>query len=274
LGTELGQGRPGWHIEDTAIAEHFFGPQYDIHGGAIDLIFPHHEAEIAQMEAVSGREPMVRYWLHSGLLKVGRQKMSKSLGNLVTIREALQTTDYRTLRFWFLSHHYRSSMEFNEAGIPQAKAALQRIESFVRSIESDRDDPENEAKVDEFRSVFYGHLDDDFDTPKALGALFEFIRQQNRLGAMGIRVYEVMREVDTLFDFIVFDWTVADAEIERLVRWRQELRESKRFAEADEIRRRLSAEGVVIEDTDRGARWFRSGEFQERCRIGCLKEIS
>jgi cysteinyl-tRNA synthetase len=130
--TELGPGRPGWHIEDTAITEKFFGAQYDLHGGAVDLIFPHHEAEIAQMEKISGRAPLARYWLHSGLLRVDGAKMSKSLGNFLTIGEMRAQWDRRTLRYAFLSHHYRASMELDAELLRAAQASRKRIESLYR----------------------------------------------------------------------------------------------------------------------------------------------
>src|SRR4051794_22905694 len=126
--TELGPGRPGWHIEDTAITEEFFGAQYDLHGGAGDLIFPHPEAGIAQMEKISGRVPLARYWMHTGLLRVDGTKMSKSLGNFTTIRELRERWDRRTLRYSFISHHYRSSMELTDELLESAQASRKRIE--------------------------------------------------------------------------------------------------------------------------------------------------
>ncbi|MBV9846924.1 MAG: cysteine--tRNA ligase [Kutzneria sp.] len=177
----LGQGRPGWHIEDTAITEALFGPQYDLHGGAVDLIFPHHEAEIAQMEAASRKVPLVRYWMHTGLLRVEGAKMAKSTGNFRTIRDALKVTDFRTLRYAFLSQHYRSSMELNEVTVDNARNARLRVENFARLIDSSRPESEaNVALVERARERFFERLDDDFDTPGALAAVFEFIREQNR----------------------------------------------------------------------------------------------
>src|SRR5207244_2153017 len=129
--TPLGPGRPGWHIEDTAITEALLGAQYDLHGGALDLVFPHHEAEIAQMEAASGKAPLARYWMHTGLLRVGRDKMSKSLGNFVTIRQALEQTDFRTLRYAFLTQHYRTSMELNDETLTNARNGRKRVENFA-----------------------------------------------------------------------------------------------------------------------------------------------
>ncbi|WP_419703521.1 cysteine--tRNA ligase [Promicromonospora sp. NFX87] len=139
--TPLGPGRPGWHIEDTAITEALFGPQYDLHGGAVDLIFPHHEAEIAQMEAASGKEPLVRHWVHTGLLRVDGAKMSKSSGNFLTVRDALAMADYRTLRYAFLSQHYRSSMELSATALEQARSARRRVENFARKVDHSVDEP-------------------------------------------------------------------------------------------------------------------------------------
>ena len=135
--TELGPGRPGWHIEDTAITEKFYGAQYDLHGGAVDLIFPHHEAEIAQMEKISGRSPLARYWMHTGLLRVDGAKMAKSLGNFTTIGRLREQWDRRTLRYAFLSHHYRNSMELSDELLESAQASRKRIESLYRRAAAD-----------------------------------------------------------------------------------------------------------------------------------------
>ena len=255
--TEIGDGRPGWHIEDTAITEHYFGPQYDIHGGAVDLIFPHHEAEIAQIEAASGLEPMVRYWMHTGFLNLRGEKMSKSLGNFQTIRSALETIDYRVLRFYFLRHHYRSAIDMTEASLEQAANGLERIQNFVRHLERERDDAEHADAVAAFRESFCQALDDDFNTPKALGLLYDFLRERNRAGGAGRRVFELMREIDGLFDMLDFGADAGDAEIDRKVELRRKLRAEKRWAEADEVRDQLAAEGIVIEDSAEGTRWYR-----------------
>lgn len=126
-----GRGRPGWHIEDTAITETYFGPRYDIHGGGLDLIFPHHEAEIAQMEAASGEKPMVRYWMHTGFLNVKGEKMSKSLGNFITIKELLEDYSPEVFRFFVLSTHYRSPIDFSHEILEQSKHSLQRVYKFA-----------------------------------------------------------------------------------------------------------------------------------------------
>jgi cysteinyl-tRNA synthetase len=257
--TPLGPGRPGWHIEDTAITESLFGPQYDLHGGALDLVFPHHEAEIAQMEAASGKVPLVRYWMHTGLLRVGGAKMAKSAGNFTTIRDALRTTDFRTLRYAFLSQHYRSSIELNEIAVDQARSARRRVESFARLVDVTR--PESgpgAALVERARARFFDRLDDDFDTPGGLTALFEFIRDHNRSGETpGTGAYAFLREVDDLFDtFDIDDRKVDDGAIDAELERRRELRKARRFDEADAIRQSLQGRGILIEDTPEGTRWW------------------
>jgi len=129
-----GKGRPGWHIEDTAITETEFGPNYDLHGGGIDLIFPHHESEIAQMEAISGNKPFVKYWLHTAFLNIRKEKMAKSLGNFLTIRDMLSKWDKKTFRFFFASTHYRTAIDFSDENIEQAKKGLDRINEFIRKV--------------------------------------------------------------------------------------------------------------------------------------------
>lgn len=257
--TPLGPGRPGWHIEDTAITEALFGPQYDLHGGAVDLIFPHHEAEIAQMEAASGKAPLAHYWMHTGLLRTGGAKMSKSAGNFQTIQDTLRDTDYRTLRYAFLSQHYRSSMELNNVTIDNARNARKRVENFSRLVDrSHPDSGDNVALVGQARVRFFERLDDDFDTPGALAALFDFIREQNRREEVpGPAAYAFLTETDELFDaFDLSDRTQHDAEIEAQLERRRQLRQERRFAEADEIRDLLQTRGIVIEDTPETTRWW------------------
>ncbi|MEV0676392.1 cysteine--tRNA ligase [Actinosynnema sp. NPDC050436] len=261
--TPLGPGRPGWHIEDTAITEAVFGPQYDLHGGAVDLIFPHHEAEIAQQEAASGKVPLVRYWLHAGLLRVDGAKMAKSSGNFLTIRQALELADFRTLRYAFLSQHYRSSMEFTDVTLANARAARRRVENFARLAEPGR--PESTSARDlaeRARERFFAHLDDDLDTPGAVAALFEYVREQNRSGEPpGPSALALLREADGLFDAFDLDRSVAGdggaaGDVEAELALRRELRASRRFAEADRIRDALRARGIVIEDTSDTTRWW------------------
>jgi cysteinyl-tRNA synthetase len=182
-----GRGRPGWHIEDTAITETYFGPQYDIHGGAMDLIFPHHEAEIAQMEAASGKKPLVRCWMHTGFLNVEGEKMSKSLGNFVTIREMLENCDPEAFRFFVLFAHYRTPIDFSDEALEQSRRSLERIRQLINVIEEQLETPgeipaseESSVILVEARGKFLEAMDDDFNTPNALRAVFELVRDVNR----------------------------------------------------------------------------------------------
>ncbi|MDQ5808756.1 MAG: cysteine--tRNA ligase, partial [Actinomycetota bacterium] len=196
--TELGEGRPGWHIEDTAITESLLGPQYEIHGGAVDLIFPHHEAEIAQMESISGRAPLARYWMHTGFLTLRKDKMSKSTGNFFTIRDVLGEVDARVLRFFFLSHHYRSRVDYDPDMLEDAAASLRRIENFWLRLPAD-DTAEPEGAVAEARDAMLARLDDDFDAPGALAVLYEFIREQNRAERPAAGSRRLLEEFDAVF---------------------------------------------------------------------------
>ena len=257
--TSLGEGRPGWHIEDTAITEALLGPQYEIHGGAVDLIFPHHEAEIAQMESISGRAPLARYWMHTGFLTLRKDKMSKSTGNFFTIRDVLGTVDARVLRFFFLSHHYRSRVDYDPSLLETAAASLKRIENAWQRLPA-RDD-EMDPAVAEAHERMLAALDDDFDTPGALAAVFSVIREGNREGGPLGGLRRLLEDFDAVFAVLPRataaggeqddDWI--SAEVER----RQQLRAERKFAEADEIRDRLRDMNVVIEDTAEGVRWHR-----------------
>ncbi len=263
--TPLGPGRPGWHIEDTAITEALLGAQYDIHGGAVDLIFPHHEAEIAQMESISGRAPLAKYWMHTGFLNLRETKMSKSLGNVFTLRDTLRTVDPRVLRFFLLSHHYRSQIEYDPSLLETAAASLRRIENFWLRLPAEDAAAEASPAVEEARASMLGALDDDFNAPGALAALYEFIGEQHRAERPAAGSRALLEDFDAIFAVLPKhdaaagdggpggddDWI--DAEVER----RQQLRAERKFAEADEIRDRLRAMNVVIEDTAEGVRWHR-----------------
>lgn len=239
--TELKKGRPGWHIEDTAITETFFGPQYDIHGAAVDLIFPHHEAEIAQMEAASGKKPLVNFWLHAAFLNVNSAKMSKSRGNFVTAREATEKYGYRLLRFFFISNHYRTAIDFSEKTLEQSKAALERINEFIASIDKNLEDD-----VSSLKAQIVEALDNDFDTPKAFAIIFDYIRK-NRNSA-GKNAYKLFQELDTVFDFFEFE-KIIPQEIQKLLDEREQLRNDKNYAEADKIRQQIEKMGYTVKDT-------------------------
>lgn len=246
-------GRPGWHIEDTAITEKFFGPQYDVHGGAIDLIFPHHECEIAQMEAVSGKKPLVKYWLHTEFLNINKEKMSKSLKNFITIRDVLEKYDGKVLRFFFASNHYRTPINFNYEVLEQSKNALERINDFMRNLKNSKG-KDNLILIKKTKESFIKAMDDDFDTPKAWAVIFDFIKEVNKSGG-GKKSYELMLEFDKIFNVLDLKEKKLDKEIGRLIKEREEARKNKNFEKADEIRKELNKKGVVLEDTKDGIRW-------------------
>lgn len=263
-----GPGRPGWHIEDTAITEEYFGPQYDIHGGGLDLIFPHHEAEIAQMESASGKKPMVRYWMHTGFLNVLGEKMSKSMGNFITIKDLLQEYPPEVFRFFVLSTHYRSPIDFSQEILEQSQNGLKRIYKLTETIEDllESDIPEtgkHDAKHDqllrETRENFSEAMDNDFNTPFALSSLFDFIRDMNReINELNIskntliNIKEFITEIGDILGFeFVLNKSHGDATdelVDILTDVREKLRKKKDYELSDEIRSKLNDLNIVIED--------------------------
>jgi cysteinyl-tRNA synthetase len=223
-----GRGRPGWHIEDTAISEKYFGQQYDIHGGGLDLIFPHHEAEIAQMESLEGKHPMVKYWMHTGFLTVKGEKMSKSLGNFITIRDALKTWNKDVLRYFILLSHYRSPLQATEEGIASAAKALEHI----RAVAKKDTGPDEEG-----RKAFTDAMEADLNTPMALAAI-------QRLAANGD--ISALREYGEILGINFLRETSAPLSV--LHEIREELRAKKQFEVADLIRERMVAAGITITD--------------------------
>ncbi|MGB9659483.1 MAG: cysteine--tRNA ligase [Nitrososphaerales archaeon] len=268
-----GEGRPGWHIEDTAIAEKYLGQQYDIHGGGVDLIFPHHEAEIAQMESISGKKPMVRYWLHTGFLKVEGKKMAKSLGNFITIQDALKRYDVEVLRLFFSSTHYRSPIDFYEKKIEQAKTALEAlyetIDNIRRSVKSMGDLTENEKALErimeESRRRFREAMDDDFNTPLALSCLFDLAKVVNKFFDTQKSINErladdlinTFRELGGIIGILQKEEVKEELpeELRLLIEERERARERKDWKTADEIRKRLEELGIILEDTPQGVKW-------------------
>ncbi|MFH1209858.1 MAG: cysteine--tRNA ligase [archaeon] len=250
--SELGDGRPGWHIEDTAITEKFFGPQYDIHGGAKDLIFPHHEAEIAQMESISNKVPLVRYWLHTGFLNVKGSKMSKSLKNFITIRETLKQYDYKTLRFFFFSVHYRNQIDFSDDTLKQTENTLNRINEFLLNSKNRKGDIDNKL-VNKTKELFLKALDDDFDTPKALAILFKFIRETNKK-TPGQNCYNLLKEIDDIFNIFYFEEIKIPKEIQELVNERELSRKNKDWKKSDELREIIRKKGYILDDTKEGVK--------------------
>lgn len=254
----LGTGRPGWHIEDTAITEAVFGEQYDVHGGASDLMFPHHEAEIIQMETISGK-PLVNYWLHTGLLEVDGRKMGKSEGNFTLIRDFKELWDPKTLRYFFLSRHYRSTIEISDSLLKESASARERVENFYRSLDvSVQETDEQILKLQAFRSVFFDALAYDVNTPEALSALFTFIRAVNRDNEKwGVGLIAVLEEINSVFETFDFS-SIADvsADVASLVELREKYRNGRNFVEADRIRNELKEHySVVVEDTVDGVTW-------------------
>jgi cysteinyl-tRNA synthetase len=263
-----GPGRPGWHIEDTAITEEYFGPQYDIHGGGLDLIFPHHEAEIAQMESASGKKPMVRYWMHTGFLNVLGEKMSKSLGNFITIKDLLQEYPPEVFRFFVLSTHYRSPIDFSQEILEQSQSGLKRIYKLTETIEdlleSDipeigKADTEHEQLLRETRESFLEAMDNDFNTPFALSSLFDFIRDMNReineLNVSKNTLINIKEFINEIGDILGFEFVLnkshgdaTDELVDILTDIREKLRKKKDYELSDEIRSRLNDLNIVIED--------------------------
>lgn len=244
----FGDGRPGWHIEDTAIAEKYFGFQYDIHGGGRDLIFPHHEAEIAQMEALSGKRPMVKYWMHMGFLTVNGEKMSKSLNNFITVKDFTSKHSPRLLRFLFLKSHYRSPVDYSEKNLYQAKKELEKIDEFLKSIKTGK------MKISGFKKDFYKAMDDDLNTPSAIAVIFQLINETNKNGADKKNIIKFLKEIDSFLNFIF--WKEKKKEIPKFVKEaaeeREKARKEKDFNKADELRKKIEEMGYKIEDTDKG----------------------
>jgi len=254
-----GPGRPGWHIECSAMASRFLGEDFDIHGGGTDLIFPHHENEIAQSEGATG-ETFARYWLHNGMVNLGGEKMAKSEGRIVDLATLLDTHGGRALRMLYVRAHYRSPIEYSEELLESAVEALDRLDRFRGRAEAGEPDPES---IDRFIEV----MDDDFGTPQAVSLLFDLVREGNRRLDEGEDVSDVAGAVEEIVAVLGLDDAEAApelelelpvAEIERLVRLREAARDESRFEEADGIREDLEAAGVLLEDGPDGTRWLRA----------------
>ena len=264
-----GPGRPGWHIECTAMSLRYLDYPLDIHGGGQDLIFPHHENEIAQSEAYTGIEPFANYWVHNGLLRLGEDKMSKSLGNLVSVEEALEHYSADALRAYFLSSHYRSPLQYSDEG----SAAMERsFDRFHHALRPDRDGDAGATGDNSgvalspapFQERFTAAMDDDLNTPQAIAALFDLAREINRARDAGQPVaaaQDALRQLGGILG-LTFEGRPAGREelaaqpfIELLVNTRAELRQARQYALADQIRDNLAAQGVVLEDTPNGTLW-------------------
>ena len=269
-----GEGRPGWHIECSVMSKKYLGEQIDIHGGGEDLIFPHHENEIAQSEACSGK-CFSRYWMHNAFLNIDNRKMSKSLGNFFTVREIGEKYDLQVLRFFMLNAHYRSPLNFSADLMESSKNALERILTAVENLKyvaehaSLQEMTEEEVlKLEEtkkFEENFDDSMDDDFNTADAIAAVFDLVKFANTNVAEGSSkaFADALRgKIQSLCDILGIitekKAELLDADIEQLIEERQAARKAKNFARADEIRNELLEKGIVLEDTREGVKWKRA----------------
>ncbi|MDE7282212.1 MAG: cysteine--tRNA ligase [Lachnospiraceae bacterium] len=272
------KGRPGWHIECSVMSKKYLGDEIDIHAGGEDLIFPHHENEIAQSEAANGK-PFAKYWMHNGFLNIDNKKMSKSLGNFFTVRDISEKYDLQILRFFMLSAHYRSPLNFSADLMEAAKNGYERIITCVSNLNyllevsqqddaaSDVCDAQETADIEEakgFIHKFEEAMDDDFNTADAVSAIFELVKFANtKVTELSSKAFisAIKDEIVMLSDIcgliVEKEAEILDSEIESLIQERQEARKSKNFARADEIRDTLLKQGIVLEDTREGVKWKR-----------------
>ncbi len=260
-----GPGRPGWHIECSAMAMRYLGESFDLHGGGEDLIFPHHECEIAQSEACTGK-PLARYWVHNGMVNMGKEKMSKSLGNTLNIREIVKRHDPDALRLWMLGTHYRNMIEWSEERVEESARALDRLARLLHDAVTVRDAGGAASlppALAEFRPRFEKAMDDDFNTPQALGVLFDFGRalaeaRDRQAGAPGAFVAGVAELAQLARVLGLFGRGAPvdgpGAAVERLVTARGEARARRDFKRADELRDEIARLGWLVEDTPAGSR--------------------
>lgn len=268
----MGEGRPGWHIECSVMAREHLGDTMDIHAGGQDLMFPHHENEIAQSEAMTGK-PFAKYWMHNGYINIDNEKMSKSLNNFVLVNEIRKQVDPKVLRFFILSVHYRHPVNFSEKLVEQAKAGLDRIMTAYQNVSHRLDSSANLGdqsdiwlnKIEACQNDFVEAMDDDFNTANGIAAIFELARLAN------VYLLEKSTAIDVLQKFIetfealmdvlgismAVEEDLLDEEIEKLIEERLEARRNRDFARSDEIRDELKAQGILLEDTAQGTRWKR-----------------
>ncbi len=265
-----GPGRPGWHIECSAMSTHCLGNHFDIHGGGLDLQFPHHENEIAQSEAATGCK-FVNVWMHNGFVQINEEKMSKSLGNFFTLREVLNSYRSEVIRYFILASHYRSPLNYSDQNLDSAKAALERFYTALRGI-----DAVEVEEGSEYERRFIAAMDDDFNTSEALAVMFELVSQINRAKAANkseeaAHLAGILKRLGGVLGLLQDDPEVffkgvdgadtgglSDAQIEALIQQRLDARKEKNWAEADRIRDELQNNGIVLEDGAGGTTWRRS----------------
>ena len=253
-----GPGRPGWHIECSAMSLRYLGEQIDIHGGGQDLIFPHHENEIAQSESYTGQKPFVKYWLHNGLLRLGDEKMSKSIGNIVSIKEILSKYSADAVRLFVLSSHYRSPLTFSAEALDGSEKGAERLRQALRT----EGDSTGGIDLPDVRERFTKAMDDDFNAPQAVAVLFDLARDLNRLrdenrdtASHRAMLSELGKVLGLDFSERAADMSGAEHFIQLLLDTRRELRTAKQYALADNIRCRLEELGIVLEDGANGTAW-------------------
>ena len=267
-----GKGRPGWHIECSAMSKSILGETIDLHCGGQDLIFPHHENEIAQSECANGT-CFARYWMHNGYINIDNRKMSKSLGNFFTAREIGEKFGYEVIRYIMVASHYRSPINYSTEIIEQAKASLDRLytcrQNLKQALENALDTPADEAKLsklDEFETQFRTAMDDDFNTADGLAAIFDLVREINGNVVASAAPRAYVEKASDMFERLISVLGLLyerkeesiDDEIEALIAERQAARKEKNFKRADEIRDMLKEQGIILEDTPQGVRWHKA----------------
>lgn len=264
-----GDGRPGWHLECSVMSKKYIGDVIDIHAGGEDLIFPHHENEIAQSEAANDTE-FARYWMHNGFLKINNEKMSKSLGNFFTVREISEKYPLQVIRFFMLSAHYRSPLNFSADLVEASKNGLERILTAVEKLKelkpaNEGNDPAIEAELEKFVKRYEAAMDDDLNTADAISVIFELIKYTNinvTNDTPKVTVDKALSTVEKLCDVLGIitekEEELLDSDIEALINERQAARKAKDFAKADEIRNKLADMGITLLDTREGVKWKRA----------------
>lgn len=263
------EGRPGWHIECSVMSKKYLGDEIDIHAGGEDLVFPHHENEIAQSEAANGKQ-FSRYWMHNAFLNINNKKMSKSLNNFFTVREISEKYDLQVLRFFMLSAHYRSPLNFSEELMESSKNALERIvtscealrEAVSKATDTEGNIAETESKLKEYMDKYEAAMEDDFNTADAISVIFELVKYANiciKDGITKAAAEAIIKQLEVMCEICGIKTTKAevslDEEVEKLIEERQQARKARDFATADAIRDKLLSMGIVLEDTREGVKW-------------------
>jgi len=260
-----GQGRPGWHIECSVLSKKYLSEQIDIHGGAQDLKFPHHENEIAQSEAIAKKKPFVKYWLHAGLLNIRGQKMSKSLKNFILISDVLKKWNVRTIRAFVALSHYRSKLDWTEKNLKQAQNALEKIDDFIQRLKTNKSNKKSIKShkiLEKTEAEFTKAMDDDFNTPKAMATIFTMIKKINSELDKGKidkkqakEILRFLKQKDKIFNFLLSqEKEKIPQKIKELVQQRELLRKAKKWQQADKIRKKIEQKGFCLKDTKKGTK--------------------